>query len=62
MFVLKGCPEMALFKEWLTMIFTVCNSGNTLPMTIIFLPEISKFDIPSRNGTKNLEKLFSFLR
>ena len=62
MLIVKGCPEMVLFKEWLNKFFTVCNSGNTLPMTINFFFKMSKFDVRSKNETKNLEKLFSFLR
>ena len=47
--------ESALMK-----FFTVSNFGNTLAMTIMFFSKCLKFDVESRNGTKNLEKVFSF--
>ena len=51
--------ETAPFKNRLIKIFTVCNFGNTLAMTIIFFSKCLKFDVDSR---KNLRKRFSFFR
>ena len=41
-----------------TNIFILCNLGNTLAMTI--MTKCLKFDVDSRNETKNSEKLFRF--
>ena len=39
---------------------TVCNYGNTLAVTIMFFSNYLKFDVVSRNWTKNPEKYFGF--
>ena len=44
----------------LTKIFIVCNFGNTLAVTIMFISKCLKFNVHSRNGTKNQEKVFRF--
>ena len=47
-------------RNGLNKIFTVCNFGNTLAVTIMFFSKCLKFEVDSRNGTKNREKFFVF--
>ena len=52
-----------IFITWsqcLTKIFTFCNFGNTLAMTIILFLKRLKFDVDSGNVTRDWEKVFRF--
>ena len=44
----------------LTKILIVCNFGNTLALTIMFISKCLKFNVDSRNGTKIKKKFFVF--
>ena len=61
MLTVKAFSETELFREWSTKTFAVCYFGNTLAMTMILFSKNLKFDIDSRNGTKNRRKVFRFL-
>ena len=54
----KRVLKQSFLESGLTKFFTVCNFGNTLAMTSIFFSTCLKFDVDSRNRTKNLEKVF----
>ena len=56
----KRVLQRHLLESGLTKIFKISNFRNTLAMKIIFIFKCSKFDVGSRNGTKNSEKHFRF--
>ena len=57
-FLLKGTVKQRFLDIYLTMFFRLCNFGNTLAMTVIFI--LNMFKILSRfpNSRKKLKKNF----
>ena len=58
----RRVPKLSFTQCGLSKFFTVCNFRYSLAMPIIFFPKCLRFDVDSRNGTKNWEKVLRFLQ
>ena len=62
MFLIEGTSEMGLVRHLSNHVLRVCNFGNTKVVRVIssFFSKYSKFNLDSKNGEKNSEKVFRF--
>ena len=60
MLTVKGYSETLFLESGLTKYFIACNFRNKEPITIIFFPKCSKFDIDSRKSKKNQKKVLVY--
>ena len=56
----RGALKRRFTDSGLTKFLTVCYIWNKVAMTINFFSKCLKFDVESRNGTKESEKVFGF--
>ena len=56
----KGVLRRCFLEIGLTKSLAVCNFRNKVALEIIFFSKCLKLDVDSRNGTKDLEKVFGF--
>ena len=56
----KACSETALFIEWSNQGFYSLQFGKYMSYEDLFFSEILKFDVDSKNHTKNEKNVFVF--